>query len=94
VILSLDQLRALAELKRKQVALAEAQAAYLSAEAACSHIGISHRQIAAIIAPRPRKLPLGEASVYRRNRGQETATPLDGAPRSQVPDPASGGISQ
>lgn len=82
MILDVGHLRALAELKRKQVALTEAQAAYLGAEAACRRIGISHRQIAAITGPRPRQLRLTEASVYRRGK----AIPPGAAPPEPLRD--------
>lgn len=63
MILGLDQLRALAELKRRRSAFDEARAAYLTAEADCWRQGISHRQIAAVSGIAPH-------TVYRRVTGQ------------------------
>ena len=61
MILGLPQLRALAELKRRQTAVAEARAAFLNAEAECWRLGVSHRQIAAVSGE-------SQASTYRRLR--------------------------
>lgn len=69
-ILNLDQLRALAELKRCQKALAEARAAYLHAEANAWSMQISSRQIAAVTGT-------SYSSVQRRQRLLGTQT-IDG----------------
>lgn len=66
--LDIDQLRALAELKRQQTALKEAIGAYERAEGQCWAQGISARQIAVIA---------GESfsTLYRRYRKRAAAMP-------------------
>lgn len=59
--LDLDQLRALAELKRRQTAVKEAISAYDHAEQQCWRLGISHRQIGVVAFD-------SASTIYRRYR--------------------------